>query len=292
MDVDGFENERRRLFTLAYRILGSAAEAEDAVQDTFLKWHAADRSVIVCTPAWLTTCCTRQCLDMLQSARRARTEYVGTWLPEPLHLIDENSPDQLAELASSVSMAFMLMLERLTPKERAAYLLHEILDVGYADVAVALSASEVACRQLVSRAKGKIGGDAQVAAPPLERQKVLLDKFQHALTTGKLDSLVAHLSDDIALFADGGGKASTIPGPVTGRDAVMQALQTLHAYWRDHTWQSVVLSGSHGFLLRHHDRIDAAIAFHYCPQPSLAGIYIVRNPDKLAHLSTVVQQRP
>lgn len=290
MDTDGFERERRRLFALAYRILGSAAEAEDAVQDTYLKWHAADRDAIACAPAWLTTCCTRQCIDMLHSARRARTDYVGTWLPEPLHMVDDQSPDQLAEQASSVGTAFMLMLERLSPRERAAYLLHEVLDMGYADVAAALSSTEAACRQLVARAKARLGkGGARVPPPPRERQQQLLLAFQRALTTGQLQPLVSHLAEDIVLCADGGGKASTIASPVQGRPAVADALRMLSRHWRQDDWQPALLSGSQGFLLWQDGRLETAVSFAFGPQPCIAGLYIVRNPDKLERLSALVQ---
>src|SRR3546814_163350 len=158
-----FESRRRQLTGLAYRILGTLAEAEDAVQDTFLKWREADQDAIDNPAAWLTTACTRRCLDLLRSARRRRVDYVGAWLPEPVHTVADDTPESAAELASSLSTAFLLLLERLSPKERAAYLLHEIFDRPYPEVAAALGLHEAACRKLVSRAKaarseGRRGG--------------------------------------------------------------------------------------------------------------------------------------
>lgn len=155
-DNDGielFERSRRPLQGLAYRILGSWSDAEDAVQDTFLKWQAVDQGTIDNPAAWLTTICTRRCLDILRAAHRTRVEYVGTWLPEPLHTPVSDEMERNIDLPTSLSMAFMLMLERLTPKERAAYLLYEVFDQPYAEVAAALGLAEAACRKLVSRAR-------------------------------------------------------------------------------------------------------------------------------------------
>lgn len=285
--MDIFDTERKRLHALAYRILGSASEAEDAVQEVYIKWHRADRQAIKSPPAWLTTCCTRQCIDMLQNAQRSRTDYVGMWLPEPLHLADTQSPEYLVELSSTVSTAFLLMLERLTPRERAAYLLREVLDLDYADVATALEVSEVACRQLVSRAKSRIGGSSRFAPPPRERQLALLAEFKHALRTGQFDQLVVLLEEDIELCADGGGKVETVLKPAYGRVAVLDLLQVLHRYWVENAWQPVTLSGALGYLLVRNSSIEAALTFAYDTQGLLSGIYVMRNPDKLNHLQTL-----
>src|SRR5690606_23833462 len=152
-DVAAFEEARPGLRALAYRILGSYAEAEDAVQDTFVKWQAADSERIETPRAWLTTVCTRRCLDLLKAADRARVDYVGPWLPEPVATAAGEAP---AELAESVATAFLLLLGRLTPKERAAYLLREIFDHDYAEVAAILRLQEAACRKLVSRAQAAL----------------------------------------------------------------------------------------------------------------------------------------
>ncbi|MEN4194546.1 sigma-70 family RNA polymerase sigma factor [Serratia marcescens] len=148
-----FESRRSFLIGLAYRILGSLADAEDAVQDTYIKWLHADRHSILNPAAWLTTVCTRRCLDLLRAAQQARVDYVGIWLPEPIQTAAAKTPEQTLELSSSLSTAFMLLLERLTPRERAAYLLHDIFDLPYADLATTLGGEETACRKLVSRAR-------------------------------------------------------------------------------------------------------------------------------------------
>lgn len=152
-----FEQRRPFLLGLAYRILGSRTEAEDVVQELFIKWLEADRASIATPAAWLTTACTRHCIDLLRSAHTSRVDYVGTWLPEPIHTTHQHSPEHMHELASSLSTAFLLLLERLTPKERAAYLLYEIFDMDYAQVAEAIGVQEAACRKLVSRAKAGLG---------------------------------------------------------------------------------------------------------------------------------------
>lgn len=179
-----FESRRRQLTGLAYRLLGSLAEAEDAVQDTFLKWREADQGTIDNPAAWLTTACTRRCLDLLKSARRKRVDYVGAWLPEPVHTVADGTPESSAELASSLSTAFLLLLERLSPKERAAYLLREIFDRPYPDVAAALGLQEAACRKLVSRARATIGRPAARYTAAPERQETLLAEFRQAGTPG------------------------------------------------------------------------------------------------------------
>ena len=150
--VEVFEKARPRLLSIAYRILGSRMDAEDAVQDTFLKWQAVDMDSIDAPGAWLTTTCTRRAIDMLRSASRSRVDYVGNWLPEPVQATSDNDVEAQMELSSSLSTAFLLALERLSPRERAAYLLHEIFEMPYADLAKSLDMSEPGCRKLVSRA--------------------------------------------------------------------------------------------------------------------------------------------
>lgn len=169
-----FESRRPFLIGLAYRILGSLADAEDAVQDTYIKWLNADRHSILNPAAWLTTVCTRRCLDLLRAAQQARVDYVGIWLPEPIQTAVAKTPEQTLELSSSLSTAFMLLLERLTPRERAAYLLHDIFDLPYADLAMTLGGEETACRKLVSRAREKLAAQRSVKPSPQSGRKPCL----------------------------------------------------------------------------------------------------------------------
>ena len=284
-----FESNRRRLTGLAYRILGSLAEAEDAVQDSFVKWTEADRSAIDNPPAWLTTACTRRCLDLLRAARRTRVDYVGTWLPEPVLTVADDAPEASLELSSSLSTAFLLLLERLSPRERAAYLLHEIFEQPYPEVAAALGVQEAACRKLVSRAKAAVGRPAARYTAPLDRQDTLLAAFRGALTSGRTDRLAALLSDEIALSADGGGRVSAIADTLRGKAAVLDfVMGSLRGYWADHEWRPTDINGGRGILLPAADgALAAAVTFGFDGDGRLDGIYVMRNPDKLARLQAV-----
>lgn len=289
-DADLFARSAPMLTGLAYRILGSRADAEDAVQDTFLKWQNAERTAIDNPGAWLTTACTRRCIDLLRSAHRTRVDYVGAWLPEPIQAESEagGQPEQQLALASSLSTAFLLLLERLTPKERAAYLLHEIFDQAHADVARILEIEEAACRKLVQRARGHVEQARVRHVTPAAQQERLLAAFETALTQGRTAPLAALLSEQIALHADGGGKVTAVAQAVRGRDAVLGFIsQVLHPACRDDRWTFVDLNGSRGVILERDGRIEAAMSFGYDPDDRLRDIYIMRNPDKLARLQAV-----
>lgn len=273
---------------LAYRILGSRADAEDAVQDTFLKWQDAERSGIDNPAAWLTTACTRRCIDLLRSAHRSRVDYVGSWLPEPIQAESADQPEQQLALASSLSTAFLLLLERLTPKERAAYLLYEIFEQSYADVARTLDLEEAACRKLVQRAREHVERSKVRHVTPAEQQERLLAAFETALVEGRTAPLAALLSEQIALRADGGGKATAVAEALHGRDAVLGFIEAvLHPACRDDRWLFVDLNGSRGVILERDGRIEAAISFGYDGDDRLRDIFIMRNPDKLARLEAV-----
>ena len=285
-----FETARPRLLGLAYRILGSRADAEDAVQDTFLKWQNADVALIDNPAAWLTTICTRHCLDLLRAAHRSRVNYVGSWLPEPIHLAVDNEAERNAELSSSLTTAFLLILERLTPKERAAYLLHEIFEMPYPDIATTLVLEEAACRKLVSRAKQHIDQARVRHVAPPERQDELLSAFQMAIAKGETSQLAALLSDDIRFTSDGGGKVSALLEVLHGKDDVLAFIQRLHGYWTNLEWRDVNINGTRGVLILENGAVNAAISFAFDDTNRLSGIYAVRNPDKLARLDVIAIQ--
>ncbi len=282
-----FEQARPRLLGLAYRILGSRAEAEDAVQDTFLRWQAVDIRNIEFPGAWLTTACTRRAIDMLRASYRSRVDYVGNWLPEPVQPMIDNEAEAQMELSSSLSTAFLLMLERLSPKERAAYLLYEIFEMSYASVAASLDMNEPACRKLVSRAKARIG-DSQVRYQPSEeRQEELLAAFEDAIRNGQPGSLVAMLASDVRLTADGGGKVATVMEVLEG-DAVMAFLTgRLSQWWTAYDWTFTDISGLRGLVLREGKQVVATVSFAYDTQDRITDIFIMRNPDKLEGLGEV-----
>src|ERR1700712_5227605 len=228
-DASIFEQARPRLLGLAYRILGSRADAEDAVQDAFIKWQGGDRDAIDNPDGWLTTVCTRRCIDMLQAAHQTRVDYVGTWLPEPVYSV--TGEDDALELSSSLSTAFLLMLERLTPKERAADLLHDVLDVPYGDAAKTLDMEEPACRKLISRARQNIERDKVRHVTPLAQQEKLLAAFQDAASGGDVNRFAMLLSDDIEMSVDSGGKVPAIARTLQGKAEIIEFLKSAQRWW-------------------------------------------------------------
>ncbi|MBL8643978.1 MAG: RNA polymerase sigma factor SigJ [Rhodospirillaceae bacterium] len=281
-----FESNRPRLLGLAYRMLGSRADAEDAVQDTFLKWQQADQGTIENMGGWLTAICTNRCIDMLRASHRARVDYVGTWLPEPTPtspFTPETERDLM--LSSSLTTAFLLMLERLTPKERAAYLLHDIFEQDYAEIAATLAMDEAACRKLVSRAREHIQQTKVRHATAREQQDKLLATFQDAVETGSTERLAALLSDDIALHADGGGKATAASRVLTGKKEVMQFIErVLMPHYRQYDWTFTDLNGGPGLVLRHNNVAVVSMSFATDTDGRTTDIYVMRNPDKLGRL--------
>lgn len=284
-----FQAARPMLLGLAYRILGSRADAEDAVQDTFLKWQANERGDIVNAEAWLTTACTRHCLDLLKAADRARVDYVGPWLPEPVQTADvatgDGDPSRAAALASSLTTAFLLALQRLTPKERAAYLLHEIFDRPYPEVAAILELQEPACRQLVTRARQHIGHERVRHDTPPARQRRLLDAFREAIGTGSTAVLATLLSDDVRLSSDGGGKVTATRRVMRGPGEVLRYIEAgLHVWWSPEALVEASLNGEPGFVVREGDGITATVSFAWNEAGQLQDVFIMRNPDKLARV--------
>jgi RNA polymerase sigma-70 factor (ECF subfamily) len=289
MATELFTEASPRLLGLAYRILGSRADAEDAVQDTFLKWQKADRSKIDNPSAWLTTICTRRCIDLLRAAHRRRVDYVGSWLPEPIQTGSiEAAAGEAGEslpLAASLGTAFMLMLERLTPKERAAYLLHEIFERPYPEIARALDLQEATCRKLVSRARANIDQAKVRHVTPQDRQEQLLQAFEAAIAGNETTALASLLSDDIELSADSGGKVPALQQVLRGKAAVLDFIaRALRQYWRPYRWVIADLNGGRGILLQHDGVTIGAVSFAYDDAGRATGIYIMRNPDKLAGL--------
>jgi RNA polymerase sigma-70 factor (ECF subfamily) len=284
-----FESASPMLMGLAYRMLGSRADAEDAVQDTFLKWQKADKAEIDNPASWLTTVCTRRCIDLLRSAHRTRVSYVGAWLPEPIQTASADMSEEGSELASSLATAFLLMLERLTPKERAAYLLHEIFEVPYPEIAKTLDIQESTCRKLVSRARANIDQAKVRHVTPIERQEQLLAAFEAAVASGSTGQLAALLSDDIELCADGGGKVPTILNVLRGKAEVLDFIaRNLRQWWGGYERLAADVNAGRGFVLRHDGVATAAVSFAYDEAGRATSIYIVRNPDKLSNLTSTL----
>ena len=286
-----FEPHRRRLRGLAYRMLGSIAEAEDAVQDTYLRWHAADRDSVSDPRAFLTTTATRICLDMLKSARARRESYVGPWLPEPVLDTEALAPDRQTELAEDLSIALLLALDRLSPLERAAFLLHDVFDCSFDEVAGALGRSEAACRQLASRARAHVRearpSDLSAARGHSEsaNHQQLVSAFIAAARSGDVQALMGLLADDVRLTTDGGGKVSAALNVIEGADRT--ARFTVGVVSKGLPEGSSIrftqINGLPGVIIHRPDGSLQTVAFEIVDD-RIRAIYTVGNPEKLAHL--------
>jgi RNA polymerase sigma-70 factor (ECF subfamily) len=284
---DIFESTRPLLFSIAYRMLGSVTDAEDLVQDAFVRWLEAPEAEVRAPRAYLATIVSRLAINQLQSARIKRETYVGPWLPEPL--VTEHAPDpsEPIELAESLSMAFLMMLERLSPTERAVLLLHDVFDFDYSEIARILDKSEANCRQLLARAKKHIGEPQTRFEVDSSQADRLLHRFIEATRAGDIDGLLGVLSDDITLWADGGGK---VPGaalrPIHGADAVarfvVQRARSGASLGR--VLRPTLINGQPGFIIYDGGEPRAALILE--PRDGrIHGIYAIANPDKLHALS-------
>ncbi len=273
-----FEAARQRLWGIAYRMLGTAAEADDIVQETYLRWQNADRSKIRIAEAWLVRTCTRLAIDTLRAAKRQRVDYVGPWLPEPVAVVEPE-----AELADTLSMAFLLVLERLSPAERAAFLLREVFDYDYARVAEILGRSETACRQLVARGRRHARQERQRFVPPKEAGEELLGEFLAAIRTGELASLETLLSRDVEMWADGGGKVLSAMNVVHGTDHVARFLDGLwRKHWSRGTVERATVGGLPGLIVTLRGQVHAAVGLDVDDDRRIRQVLVVRNPDKLS----------
>ena len=288
-----FEPHRRRLLGLAYRMLGSMADAEDAVQETYLRWHAARRDEVSDPRAFLMTTATRICLDMLTSARARREEYVGPWLPEPVVDTSVLAADSRTELAEDLSIALLLTLERLSPLERAAFLLHEVFDFSFREVAAALDRSEAACRQLAARARARVRAVRPRGAAPnpahsrkLDAQHTqLISAFVAAAQSGDLSTLTQLLASDVRVITDGGGKAAASLNVLDGADRAARFLVgATRKGWRpDFTLRFAAINGLPGVIVDGPEGPLQTAAFEI-EDGVIRALYVVRNPDKLRHI--------
>ncbi|MET9456215.1 RNA polymerase sigma-70 factor [Streptomyces canus] len=286
--TEQFQELRPLLFSIAYRILGSVAEAEDAVQETWLRYEATatePRSV----KAYLSTTVTRIAIDVLRSARVRREEYVGEWLPEPLLDDPYDDPERAAELAESVSMAALLLLERLSPLERAAFVLREVFDFGFPEVAAAVGRSEAACRQLVSRARRHMAAGRPRFEADREEREELASRFFDALREGDVDGLRGLLAADVSMVGDGGGRAPQLARAVAGAQNVARLLGSVFPRMAriEVTFEPHQLNGQPGAIF--YDRDGKVL--HTLALDILDGriqtIRTVINPDKLGHVGPV-----
>jgi RNA polymerase sigma-70 factor (ECF subfamily) len=282
-DVLGdFESHRDFLTALAYRMLGSVAESDDVVQDAYLRWRDVDRASVTEPRAFLARVVSRLCLDHLKSARHRREEYVGTWLPEPIVAAPAET------LADDLSVALLLALERLSPLERAAFLLHDVFDMDYAGVATTLETTEGACRQLASRARQHVRQDrARHTASETEAREIA-GAFVAAAATGDVARLARLLADDAVLYTDGGGKRRAALRPIEGKERIARFYDGVRKKFGDNAFaaervEEATLNGLPGFVFHTGDETET-LALEIAGGVIVA-IYSVRNPDKVRHLA-------
>ena len=299
-----FEPYRRRLLGLAYRMLGSMADAEDAVQEAYLRWHGADRAKVSDPRAYLMTTTTRICLDMLTSARARREAYVGPWLPEPVLDTAALAPDSRTELAEDLSIALLLTLDRLSPLERAAFLLHDVFDFSFGEVATALERSAAACRQLAARARAHVRVTrprGATAAPETHsggidpRHAQLMAAFAAASQSGDLKAITQLLTSDARVVTDGGGKVRAALEVVEGADRVAQLIVAAtrkrpDTWWRDDfRLRFAMVNGMPGVIVDSPEGPRQTVALEI-EGDRVRAMYVVRNPDKLRHLAAAPQR--
>lgn len=278
--VTMFEALRGRLFGLAYRMLGSRADAEDVVQETYVRWHQTAHGSIESPEGWLVTTTTRLAIDRLRRLKTEREAYVGPWLPEPI--VTHAPPDHDLDLAADLSIAFLTLLERLAPEERAAFLLHDVFDVGYREIAAVIERSEATCRQVVHRARERVRGDRK-RFDVTESVKVnLLQKFMAATEARDEQALLALFAPDATWTADGGGKAGAAPLPIIGADRIARLVLGLREkFWAvDRTLEVATVNGEPGLCIRDGNRLTATMSIATDGERVLA-VYAVVNPDKL-----------
>jgi len=272
---------RPRLFSIAYRMLGTRADAEDVVQDAWLRWHGTDQSQLLSAEAWLVTVTTRLALDRLRTRKSEREAYIGLWLPEPLVELDERTPESAAELASEVSVAFMWVLERLSPEERAAFLLRQVFDHDYADIAAMLGKSEATCRQMVHRAQGRVQQERPRFDVAKADHRTLLASFMQAAATGDRASMKALLSDEVQLVADGAGKVNSFHHVLHGAGRVAGVYWSLeHQFPGQVVYRAATINREPGLLRYVDGKLESAQSF-VVDDGRIAAVFVMRNPDKL-----------
>ncbi|PVY30671.1 RNA polymerase sigma-70 factor [Williamsia muralis] len=284
--TDVFLAHRNLLFTIAYEILGSAADAEDALQETWMRWAGVDLDDVRNERAYLVTIATHQALSRLRTLGRRRESYVGPWLPEPLLTAPDVADD--VELAESVSMAMLLVMETLAPTERAVFVLREVFDLPYDEIAIAVDKTSAAVRQIAHRARAHVAARRPRGTVSPDESRVALQAFQHAVETGDLQELVDLLAPDVVLLGDGGGVKKAVVRPIVGSDRVARLLAGgLPRIEGSVSTERVLINGSPALIVSIDGQIDNAVSFRF-DEGKITGLYIVRNPDKLSRLAKEV----
>lgn len=286
-DTDLFQRHRHRLFGLAYRMLGTPADAEDVLHDAWLRLQAQDVAALEDPEAWLVTVTTRLALDRLRRAKAERERYVGPWLPEPL-APDHERPDAVRERDESLTLSFLLLLERLAPDERAAFLLHDVFDYGHAEAAAILGIGEDACRQRVHRAKARLRDGRPRFRVDAAAQQRLLQRFVAAMRAPGMETLQALFAEDAVHISDGGGLARATLHPLHGAERLARLYLQLARHGEDRglRFELATLNGAPALLLREGEALTTAMWIE-CDDDRITAILALRNPEKLARLFPV-----
>jgi RNA polymerase sigma-70 factor, ECF subfamily len=288
MSDDPFVAHRSLLFTVAYEMLGSAADADDVVQEAWLRWAGTDRAAVRDPRAYLVRIVSRQALNRLRTVSRRREEYVGEWLPEPLLTTPDVAED--VELAESVSIAMLTVLETLGPAERAVFVLREVFDVPYEEIAEAVGKSAAAVRQIAHRARRHVAARRPRMDVSRSEQQQVVERFLAALTTGDVQGLMDVLAPDVVAVADGGGLARALRHPVDGRERVAAFLSRFSQVAPDAQVATLLLNGAVAARIDPAGELDTALTF-VVENGRITRIYAIRNPHKLGRLDEVAQLR-
>jgi RNA polymerase sigma-70 factor (TIGR02957 family) len=279
--TEAFLAHRNLLFTVAYEMLGSAADAEDVLQETWLRWAGVDLGIVENQRAYLVRIATRQALARLRTLGRRKESYIGPWLPEPLLTAPDVAED--VELAESVSMAMLLVLETLTPTERAVFVLREVFDLGYDEISDAIDKTPVAVRQIAHRARAHVAARRPRGVASAGDARSALEAFQRATETGDLQGLLDILAPDVVFLGDGGGVKQAVLKPVVGADRVARLLATGLARIPAASLQPAQVNGYPALVLRLDGEVDTVVAVRI-DEGLVTGLYAVRNPEKLSHM--------
>lgn len=279
-----FEQERRRLFSIAYRMLGSVHEAEDTLQDAYLRWHGVEIAGVENPTAYLVSLVTRLCIDALRSAHERRLSYIGPWLPEPLvgsSSDPASNPERLQELNDDLSMAFLLMLERLNPIERAVFLLHECFDFGYREIGEIVGKSEENCRQIERRARQRLGREKPHVVIDPEEHDRLARSFYEAIAQGSLEGLLEILAEDAVMYTDGGGHTHAALKPIVGGAKIARTIIALLPQLpKDFNARFATVNGTTGILAYSGNRLQSVFSM-LVVDGAIKALYMVGNPEKL-----------
>jgi RNA polymerase sigma-70 factor (ECF subfamily) len=289
MDLEAFDADKPLLFSIAYRMLGSASDAEDVLQDAWLRYRSADRSAVRSPRAFMTTIVTRLCLDRLKSAQKNREEYIGPWLPEPVLTSELENPEAMLERSESVTLAFLVLLERLSPEERAVFILKDIFDYQHSEIAQILGTTPENSRQLLHRAKSRLAEGRQQLTGTADSRRAIAERFARAFASGDAVTLTTLLRTDVGLWSDGGGKATAARRPLLGREEVLNFLVGLHRVAQttgvieDASLRVEDVNSEPALVLRIGPKLESIFVLSIADD-SVSAIRVVRNPDKLARI--------